>query len=364
MTTTVIGLFDDPIAARRALEALRDGPMALHDIAIITRDTASGKAVDNNTDIGAGEGAAVGAAWGALVGGVASFLIPGLGPFLAGGALVAALTGAATGAVVGGVTAALADFSGIPEAEAHQFEQLVRAGMTLLAVRTHAEDAAEVRRVMAQSGASELHQDDTPARAGVRVASFDAQGTRVHDTHPGVEPVNPSAAPTPLVEPPLVERTGLMAGPSTQTDQPSPGDAAWSGGEWVGEGQGQGPHDTGTEHARQWVGEGQGPGEAGQAQPSGGEWVGEGQGQGPHDTGAEHARQWVGEGQGEPPATRTISDPPNEPPHTEHSVHDPQRWTHAEQDQRPVSATDDPQIARMQNLPDQAEQMLRPTRLT
>jgi uncharacterized membrane protein len=322
MTITVIGLFDDPIAARRALEALRDGPLALHDIAIITRDTASGKPVDNNTNVGAGEGAAVGAAWGALVGGVASFLIPGLGPFLAGGALAAALTGAAAGAVVGGVTAALADFSGISEAEAHQFEQLVRAGMTLLAVRTPEEDAAEVRQVMAQSGAAELHQDDTPARPGVRVASFDAQGARVHDTHPGVEPVNPSAAPQPLAEPPTVERTGLMAGPTTQTDRPNPGDATWTGGEWVGEGQGQGPH----------------------------------------DTGSYNARQWVGEGQGEPPATRTISDPPNEPPRTERSVHDPERWAHEEQNQRPISDTDDPHNARIKSLPDQADQPLRPNK--
>ena len=55
---------------------------------------------------------------------------------------------------------------------------------------------------------------------------------------------------------------------------------------------------SGAFHARQWVGAGQGS--AGEPTThvehwTGGEWVGEGQGDGPRtDTGAFHARQWVG----------------------------------------------------------------------
>ncbi|HEU4326107.1 MAG TPA: hypothetical protein VFS21_23405 [Roseiflexaceae bacterium] len=324
MTSTVIGIFDDSIAARRALEALHDGPLALDDISIITRDTQSGRPVDNDEDISAGEGLAVGAAWGALVGGVASFLIPGLGPFLAGGALFAALTGAAAGAVVGGITAALANFSNIPESEARDLEQMVHEGKTLVAVRVVDEHTAEVRRVMAEQGAAELHEQDHPQGQRVRVLSYNAGGDRVHDTH-------------------------------SEGDQ-------WSGGGMVADGEG-GPRDTGRYDAHQWVGEGQGQGP--QKHPgehwSGGEVVGEGQGRGPRDTGAEHGGQWAGKGQGEPPATRTISDPPNEPPRTERDPRDPERWSHAEQDQRPVSHTDDPSDRRLRDIPEDDLRIRRPT---
>lgn len=74
----------------------------------------------------------------------------------------------------------------------------------------------------------------------------------------------------------------------------------WTGGQWVGEGQGGGPrHDTGHYHAHQWVGAGLSP-----AAPAddaddywtSGQWVGVGQGRGPrHDTGRYHAAQWVGQ---------------------------------------------------------------------
>src|SRR5262245_39164052 len=123
---TIIGIFDDPQAARRALEALRDSPLPLVDVSIVSRATQSGAAVTNDDDVSAAEGAAVGAVWGGLVGLVA-LLIPGVGPFVAGGALFAALTGAVTGAVVGGIAAALIDFGGISEEEAHGYEAQVHA---------------------------------------------------------------------------------------------------------------------------------------------------------------------------------------------------------------------------------------------
>ena len=107
---TIIGVFDDAQAARRALEALRDSPLDLDDISIISRDRAASGA--GSEDVSAGEGATVGAVWGGLVG-LTALLIPGIGPFIAGGALFATLTGAVTGAVVGGIAAGLIDFSGM-----------------------------------------------------------------------------------------------------------------------------------------------------------------------------------------------------------------------------------------------------------
>src|SRR5919197_6258726 len=121
---TIIGIFDDPLAARHALEALRDSPLLLEDVSIVSRATESGAAVTSADDVSAGEGAAVGAVWGGLVG-LAALLIPGVGPFVAGGALFAALTGAATGAVVGGIAGALIDSTGISEEEARRYETMI-----------------------------------------------------------------------------------------------------------------------------------------------------------------------------------------------------------------------------------------------
>src|SRR5947209_8056733 len=134
MANTILGIFDDPTDARRAVETLRAGPLQLDDVSIVSRATESGAAINSADDVSAGEGAAVGAVWGGLVG-LAALLIPGVGPFIAFGALGAALTGAVTGAVVGGIAAALIDFSGIPEDEAHGYEQQIRAGKTLVAVK-------------------------------------------------------------------------------------------------------------------------------------------------------------------------------------------------------------------------------------
>src|SRR5689334_6857136 len=144
---TIIGLFDDQITARRAVETLRDGPLPLEDISVIAQNADGSIDKGNSGDVSAGEGAAVGAVWGGLVG-LAALLIPGVGPFIAFGALGAALTGAVTGAVVGGISAALIDFSGIPETEARGYEEDVRGGKTLIAVKARDEDAAEVQRIL------------------------------------------------------------------------------------------------------------------------------------------------------------------------------------------------------------------------
>src|SRR5262249_3052578 len=149
---------DDPASARSALEALRDGPLPLEDISIVSRATESGAAVANDTDVSAGEGAAVGAVWGGLVG-LAAPLIPGRRPLVSPWRLGAALTGAVTGAVVGGIAAALIDFGGIPEEEARRYESLIHEGKTLIAVKARDEDASEVQRILSSFGAQPVPGD-------------------------------------------------------------------------------------------------------------------------------------------------------------------------------------------------------------
>jgi uncharacterized membrane protein len=306
---TIIGLFDDPMTARRAVETLRDSPLPLEDVSIIARNADGTPATGDSEDVSAGEGAAVGAVWGGLVG-LAALLIPGVGPFIAGGALFAALTGAVTGAVVGGIAAALIDFSGIPEEEARGYEEQVRAGKTLVAVRARDEDAAEARRMLEAAGAASVRDNQavsaSTTSAPPRVAMYDDSGRRVSDDFERAAGASSTAA----------YHRGIYNTPDTPAGQ------SWTRGEEVGEGQGSGPRkDTGKYDAHQWVGEGQGssghrPGDA--QQWTSGEFVGEGQGSGPRkDTGEYNARQWTGEGQeksGATDETPVAADHPNTVP--------------------------------------------------
>jgi uncharacterized membrane protein len=171
MMNTFIGIFDNPRDARRAMEMLRDSGIALDDLSMLSRATEGGVTVRSADDVSASEGATVGAVWGGLVG-LASLVIPGIGPIVAGGALSAALTGAltgaVTGAVVGGITAALVDFGGISEEEARGYEEQIRAGKTLVAVKAPAEEARHIRRMMTKANAE-----------AVQVALYDERGQRV-----------------------------------------------------------------------------------------------------------------------------------------------------------------------------------------
>jgi len=222
---------------------LRDSPLPLEDISIIAQNADGTIDSGSSGDVSAAEGATVGAVWGGLVG-LAALLIPGVGPFIAFGALGAALTGVVTGAVVGGIAAALIDFSGIPENEAHGYEQQIRAGKTLVAVKARDEDAGEVRRILDEVGASTVRDDQTDLSATMRrpghVAMYDEQGQRVGEQR----------------EFGAAYRHGIYDTPAAGAGRTG---TAWTSGEVVGEGQGDGPHkDTGTYDARQWAGEGQG----------------------------------------------------------------------------------------------------------
>jgi len=291
VANTILGIFDDPTAAQRAVETLRAGPLKLHDVSIVARATDSTAATGNSDDVSAGQGATVGAVWGGLVG-LAALLIPGVGPFIAFGALGAALTGVVTGAVVGGISAALIDFSGIPADEAHAYEQQIGAGKTLVAVKARDEDASAVRHLLDEIGASSVRDDQADlsatVRRPVRVAIYDDQGQRVGEQR----------------EHGAIHQHGIYdVSAASQAGQ------AWTSGEVVGEGQGSGPRkDTGTYDADQWAGETQRPGQTPGDKWTSGEVVGEGQGSGQRkDTGTYDARQWVGEGQGEPEPNDTVA---------------------------------------------------------
>jgi hypothetical protein len=193
--------------------------LQLDDISIVSRATDSGAAVSNAADVSAGEGAAVGAVWGGLVG-LAALLIPGIGPFIAFGALGAALTGVVTGAVVGGIAAALIDFGNIPEEEARSYEQQIHAGRTLVAAKARDEDAVEVRRILAASGAESIRDNQTDmtssTQAPVQIAMYDDSGRRVNDEIEYGAPLNPTTRRRGIYEWPDIERSPSTVEPAIE----------------------------------------------------------------------------------------------------------------------------------------------------
>jgi uncharacterized membrane protein len=180
---TIIGIFNEPVAARRAVDALHASSLKLDDVSVISRTDERTKAVGDTGDVSAGQGAAVGAVWGGLVG-LAALLIPGIGPFITFGALGAALTGAVTGAVVGGITAALVDFSGMSAEEARAYETMVAEGKTLVAVKARDEDSAEVHRILTTAGADSVRDDEVATTGGMNqpvVAMYNERGNRLQE---------------------------------------------------------------------------------------------------------------------------------------------------------------------------------------
>jgi uncharacterized membrane protein len=206
---TIFGVFDDPAVARRAIDALRASPLQLHDVSLVAQAADGGSASHNSEDVSAGQGAAVGAVWGGLVG-LASLLIPGIGPFIAFGALGAALTGVVTGAVVGGITAALVDFSGIPEQDARDYEAMTRAGKTLVAVKARDEDANEVHRILTTAGADSINDSETGTFiAGNQpvVTMYNEHGNRVEE----------NLDANPMIHTSLIEDTAAPPGLTNDT---------------------------------------------------------------------------------------------------------------------------------------------------
>lgn len=130
----------------------------------ISNDTSSG---DDHDAVPANvsrrrEDEATGAVTGGIVGGVvgvaAGLLLPFIGPAIAGGALIAALGGAALGAVAGGFLGTFVSM-GVPEEQAHQYEQEFKAGRTIVTVKTE-DRQQEVLNILSQNGAIYVNAHD------------------------------------------------------------------------------------------------------------------------------------------------------------------------------------------------------------
>jgi uncharacterized protein (TIGR02271 family) len=154
----IVGIFAERSDAQRAVSALRQAGFGENEIGMVTqnRDGAVTTRADGD-DNNAAEGAAIGAATGVGVGalwalGIAAGMLPAIGPAIAGGLFASILTSAAGAAAVGGLVGALVGL-GIPEDEAEFYESEVKAGRTIVTVKTDRNRAAAID-ILQQHGAS------------------------------------------------------------------------------------------------------------------------------------------------------------------------------------------------------------------
>jgi stress response protein YsnF len=164
-TKTVVGLLDTRYEAQSVVDDLTRSGFNREDISMVSqgekeeftthepRGTTSDKQVEGVTK-GVGAGAAIGGVGGLLIG-IAGFAIPGIGPIVAAGPIATALAGAGVGAVAGGLVGALTNM-GVPEEEAHYYEEGVRRGGVLVTVATDDAGADKAADIMRRHGAVDI----------------------------------------------------------------------------------------------------------------------------------------------------------------------------------------------------------------
>ncbi|MDP8923049.1 MAG: general stress protein [Chloroflexota bacterium] len=162
---TVAGLFDGPNHAEQALNDLKAAGFSPDQVSVVAKDTGATRSMVEQSDMegaettGAGAGALLGGLGGGALGwlvGIGALAIPGIGPIVAAGALATTLGGAAVGAMAGGLIGALAG-AGIPEEDARDYQEHVRAGSILLTVGgTDATQAGQAREVFDRHGAAKV----------------------------------------------------------------------------------------------------------------------------------------------------------------------------------------------------------------
>jgi len=159
----VLGTFDDRQSAERAADRLQQAGVDRGDISIVTKDERGGQGQDRQDQGASMSEASEGAWWGAGIGAGAGLLasagalaVPGIGPLLAAGPLAAALSGAVTGGLAGG----LIDW-GLPEESGRRYEQEVKQGRVLCAVRCDEDRVDRVESAFREAGAHHVEVHDS-----------------------------------------------------------------------------------------------------------------------------------------------------------------------------------------------------------
>ncbi len=167
---TIVGLFDTFDEAKKAATDLESAGVGHNDISIVANNE-NGQYAANSTDTtttgephvsghAIGHDAVVGAEYGGVAGlllGLTGLAIPGLGWIATAGWLGGMILGAATGAVVGGLVGALTSV-GVPADDASHYNEAVRRGGILLAVRAQDEQAQRVAEILGEDGAVNIDE--------------------------------------------------------------------------------------------------------------------------------------------------------------------------------------------------------------
>lgn len=154
-----VGVFEDNIQAQNAISELKRSGFRDDQIGLAVRDEQATSELARDMEGGeshAGEGAVAGMVAGAGIGGawalgIAAGVLPAIGPVIAGGLLASILASAATGAAAGGLVGALIGL-GVPEEEAHHYEEHFHAGRIIVTVQA-GDRFAEAVSIMNSFGA-------------------------------------------------------------------------------------------------------------------------------------------------------------------------------------------------------------------
>ena len=167
----IVGVFDDRMAAERAVDLLEQAGFREDQIGFAIRgaEEVRGGMITDTTGTKDGKGALTGMVTGGMLGGVlaaaVSLLIPGVGPIMAGGVLAAFFGGAIAGTAVGGIFGALTGL-GISEDEARFYETQFHSGRAIVAVKPRGrwQEAADV---LVRGGGQHVHAElHSPVQTG------------------------------------------------------------------------------------------------------------------------------------------------------------------------------------------------------
>ncbi len=164
--SVVVGIFDDPARAEKAIRDLLDAGFRKEEIGFAVREAAGqaheAKAPEGVSGLGALVGGYGGAAAGGVLGGLLglaiSAAVPGLGPVFAAGIVGLALGGA----YVGGIAGALVGM-GVPHEEAQRYHRHVEAGRVLVAVKAEGRYSDAVAILSADGAFDEIRQSEMTA---------------------------------------------------------------------------------------------------------------------------------------------------------------------------------------------------------
>lgn len=204
---TIVGLFDDMAQAKKAAMDLENAGVPHNDISLVANNeggkyaatdsdaapTVSGHAIGHDAIVGAEVGGVAG-----LLLGLTGFAIPGLGWIAGAGWLMATILGAGTGAVIGGLVGALTHV-GVPHDDAAHYNEGVRRGGTLVAVKAQDDMAYRVAEILGDNGAADIDERATQYKNDGYVATPAASVAPVATTM-GSLPVDTSSVATTLQE--------------------------------------------------------------------------------------------------------------------------------------------------------------------